>query len=272
MLMDLVDHVVGVDPDRDRITAAVVSAKTQGELAWRTFPATARGYRAVQRWAGEFTETGRRAWAIEGSGSFGAGLATALAANEEYVIEFDHPRSRAATDGAKSDALDAVRAARETLGRAAWSSPRARGAREGLRTLIVAWESAKIARVAAINILKALIVTAPEDDRAMLRAIQTVARHRDPLRQTRHHLPRRSRPESDHNLAEGLRRHALGLLLEQPYPFSRLTQLGGLLLRDAGLHPLFDIGFLQPVRQTRLTRFRSPSRSDSTGLRACQRP
>ena len=71
MLMDLVDHVVGVDPDRDRITAAVVSAKTQGELAWRTFPATARGYRAVQRWAGEFTETGRRAWAIEGSGSFG---------------------------------------------------------------------------------------------------------------------------------------------------------------------------------------------------------
>lgn len=40
---------------------------------------------------GEFTETGRRGWAIEGSGSFGAGLATALAANEEYVIEFDHP-------------------------------------------------------------------------------------------------------------------------------------------------------------------------------------
>jgi len=169
MLMDLVDHVVGVDPDRDRITAAVVSAKTQGELAWRTFPATARGYRAVQRWAGEFTETGRRAWAIEGSGSFGAGLATALAANEEYVIEFDHPRSRAATDGAKSDALDAVRAARETLGRAAWSSPRARGAREGLRTLIVARDSAKIARVAAINILKALIVTAPEDIREQLR-------------------------------------------------------------------------------------------------------
>ena len=40
--MNLVDHVVGVDPDRDRIT--MVSAKTQGELAWQTFPATARGY------------------------------------------------------------------------------------------------------------------------------------------------------------------------------------------------------------------------------------
>ncbi len=39
-LADLVDHVVGVDPDGDRVTAAVVCAKTQGELASKTFPAT----------------------------------------------------------------------------------------------------------------------------------------------------------------------------------------------------------------------------------------
>jgi hypothetical protein len=32
-LAELVDHVIGVDPDRDRITAAIVCATTQGELS-----------------------------------------------------------------------------------------------------------------------------------------------------------------------------------------------------------------------------------------------
>ena len=48
------------------------------------------------------------------------------------MIEFDHPSTRAAKDGAKSDPLDAARAARETLGRKTWSTPRSRGTREGL--------------------------------------------------------------------------------------------------------------------------------------------
>lgn len=30
MLSELIDHVIGVDPDRDRITVAVIDAKTQG--------------------------------------------------------------------------------------------------------------------------------------------------------------------------------------------------------------------------------------------------
>lgn len=47
-LAELVDHVIGVDPDRDRVTAAVVSVTTQGELASATFPATRRGYGSGQ--------------------------------------------------------------------------------------------------------------------------------------------------------------------------------------------------------------------------------
>ena len=43
-LAELVDHVIGVDPDRDRITAAVVCARTQGEIASKSFATTARGY------------------------------------------------------------------------------------------------------------------------------------------------------------------------------------------------------------------------------------
>jgi transposase len=169
MLADLVSHVIGIDPDRDRITAAVVCAKTQGSLASETFQATPRGYRAVRRWAEEWSQADRRAWAIESSGSFGAGLTSALVNAGEMVFEFDHPTSRASKDGAKSDALDAVRAARECLGRRSLATPRARGAREGLRTLIVARDSAKLARVAAINVLKALLVTAPAELREELR-------------------------------------------------------------------------------------------------------
>ncbi len=178
-LVDLVDHVVGVDPDRDRITAAVVCAKTQGELASKSFATSPRGYGQALRWVKEKTTDGRRAWSIESSGSYGAGLTATLVAKGEFVIEFDHPRTRPSKDGAKSDALDAVRAARETLGRKTWATPRSRGAREGLRALITARDSAKLARVAAINILKALVVTAPIDLREGLRGLplgQLVAR------------------------------------------------------------------------------------------------
>lgn len=171
MLTDLVDHVLGVDPDRDRITVAVVAARTQGVVASNTFPTTPRGYRAALRWAAEHTEQGRRAWAIEGAGGYGAGLATTLTAEGEHVVEFDHPSARPSKDGAKTDALDAIRAARETLGRTSWATPRSRGAREGLRTLITARDSAKVARISAINVLKALIVTCPVKLREELRRL-----------------------------------------------------------------------------------------------------
>lgn len=123
ILAELVDHVIGVDPDRDRVTAAVVCATTQGELASKTFPATRRGYGQASRWAQTHTTDDRRAWAIESTGSYGAGLVIVLAEKGEFVIEFDHPATLASKDGAKSDSLDAVRAARETLGRKTWATP-----------------------------------------------------------------------------------------------------------------------------------------------------
>jgi transposase len=102
MLVDLVDHVIGVDLDLDRITLAVVCAKTQGELVSKVFDTTARLSRRPVL-AETHTTAGRRAWAIEWSGSFGSGLASSLAEQGEFVIEFDHPTTRASKDGAKSD-------------------------------------------------------------------------------------------------------------------------------------------------------------------------
>ena len=128
MLADIVDHVIGIDPDRDRITASLVEASTGGELATAAFETTRGGYERLVAWADRHTSRESRAWAVEGSGSYGSGACAHLGAAGEQVIEFSHPRTAATSDGAKTDALDARRAAREVLGRSDLAVPRAPGA------------------------------------------------------------------------------------------------------------------------------------------------
>ena len=160
MLADIVDHVIGIDPDRDRITASLVEASTGGELATEAFETTRGGYERLVAWADRHTSRESRAWAVEGSGSYGSGACAHLGAAREQVIEFSHPRTAATSDGAKTDALDARRAAREVLGRQDLAVPRARGRREALRALETTRRGAQTARTAAINELKALIISA----------------------------------------------------------------------------------------------------------------
>ena len=175
MLADIVDHVIGIDPDRDRITASLVEASTGGELATEAFETTRGGYERLVAWADRHTSRESRAWAVEGSGSYGSGACAHLSAAREQVIEFSHPRTAATSDGAKTDALDARRAAREVLGRQDLAVPRARGRREALRALETTRRGAQTARTAAINELKALIVSAPVDLRDQLRGLTTAA-------------------------------------------------------------------------------------------------
>jgi transposase len=171
MLAELVDEVVGVDPDRDRITAAIIDARTQGQLDRIEVGACPAGYAALIEWADEHSSADRRVWSIEGAGSYGAGLTATLEGAGEWVVEFDRPSTRPTRDGAKSDGLDALRAARELLGRTQWAQPRARGVREGLRALLVARSTAERARTMSINALKALIVTSPVQLREELRVL-----------------------------------------------------------------------------------------------------
>jgi transposase len=173
MLADLVDHVIGVDPDRDRVTAAVVCANTGAEIDRGEFATTTGGYADALAWADERTSAETRMWSIEGTGSYGAGLAVTLGAGGEWVIEFDRPAAPAARDGAKSDGLDALRAAREALGRTKWATPRARGTREALPTMTVARNSAQQQRTATINELKAIVLTAPVAMRDTLAGLST---------------------------------------------------------------------------------------------------
>ena len=174
MLAELVDHVIGVDPDRDWVTAAVLDAATAGVLATGRFAANTDGYRQVVAWADEYSTATERAWAVEGTASYGRGLTAALSRDGEWVIEFDRATEKPAKDGSKTDELDAIRAARETLGRTKLASPRIhRGFREALRVHMVARDSAVRARTAAINELKAFVVTADDTLRQELRGLRT---------------------------------------------------------------------------------------------------
>ena len=162
-----VDFVVGVDTHRDSYTAAALDAGG-GLREVLTVSSDAFGGRRLLSFAGRCAP-GRRIWAIEGAGSYGAGLATFLLERGEWVAEIDRPRRPARRDGAKSDELDAVRAAREALTREHLAQPRRRGEREALRVLLAAREGAVRARTQALSLLKASIVSAPQGLRDQLR-------------------------------------------------------------------------------------------------------
>jgi len=108
-----------------------------------------------------------RLWALEGTGNYGAGLASFLAEAGEDVVEID--RVKRARRGGKNDQIDAVRAAREAISRETQVSPRQRGLREALRVVLTTRHAVLVSRTKAINELKALIVTAPEHLRSGLR-------------------------------------------------------------------------------------------------------
>jgi transposase len=113
---------------------------------------------------------GRRAFAVEGTGSSGAGLARFLADHGEQVFEVGRLR-RERRPGGKTDALDAVRAARSVLAQKRPATPRSSGEREALRALMAAREGAVNAKRAGLCQLRDLLITTPEPLRSELRSL-----------------------------------------------------------------------------------------------------
>jgi transposase len=148
-------------PHRRGLTAA-----TGQILATHTVPTTPAGYETLRTLADQ--HPGPRIWAIEGTGGYGAGLVQLLAGHDEWVVELDRPARPARRHGAKSDALDAVRAAREALGRDRLAQPRAGGRRAALGMLLAARRSAVDAATCAQQQLQAMVVTAPPGLRAQV--------------------------------------------------------------------------------------------------------
>ncbi len=172
MLADELDYVVGVDSHRDEHVVAVVTAPAGAVIAGKSVRANARGYRELLRVA-ERSAPGRRAWAIEGTGSYGAGVARYLAERGEVVLEVSRtPRAERRLRG-KDDTLDAARAARAALAADRLALPRSGERREALRLLLVARRSAVDVRREALAQLRGVIVTAPDRLRQELRLLPT---------------------------------------------------------------------------------------------------
>jgi transposase len=148
------------------LTAAAVTA-VGGLLGQLAVAADAAGYQQLLAFARTLVP-GRRCFAVEGAGSYGAGLTSLLAEQGEWMVEVDRPK-RPVRRGGKSDALDAVRAAREALSQERPAVPRRRGDREALRVLLATRRGAVTARTCAVNQLKALIASAPGELRGELR-------------------------------------------------------------------------------------------------------
>jgi transposase len=171
MLADLVELVIGVDTHKQTHTAAVVQAVSGAVVEQVTIAATPAGYQQLLRLANR--HHGRRVWAIESTGGYGAGLTRFLQANAEQVVELDRPKRAARRHGAKSDPLDATRAAREALAREQLAQPRAAGHRAALSVRLTARRSAVQAATDAQRQLHALVVAAPDSLRSRLRALTT---------------------------------------------------------------------------------------------------
>jgi len=104
---------------------------------------------------------------VEGTGSYGAGLARHLAGAGVRVVEAGRADRQDRRRQGKSDPLDAVSAARAAQSGRASGAPKGRdGAVEAIRALMADGRSARNERTQAINQARALVLTGPDDLRA----------------------------------------------------------------------------------------------------------
>jgi len=164
-------HILGVDTHADAHVAVALDGLGR-RLGHTTVPSTEAGYAALVGWAEEF---GTLACAgVEGSGSFGVGLARFLRARGVEVFQVNRPNRQHRRRFGKHDTTDAEAAARALQADTATGEPKsADGIAEMVRTLHVARRSALKARTQAANQLRALLVTAPEELRAQLHGLST---------------------------------------------------------------------------------------------------
>ncbi len=163
----------GVDTHADFHVAAAVD-EVGRVLGSEKFPATTAGYSALLEWLishGRLANVG-----VEGTGSYGAGLARYLATRAVGVVEVIRPNRQARRRRGKSDVIDAIAAALAALSGDASGVPTSHdGSVESVRALRVARAGAVKARTQAANQLRDLVLTAPEPLHAQLTGLARAA-------------------------------------------------------------------------------------------------
>jgi len=90
MLADIAEVVIGVDTHKDTHTAAIIDVRTGAVLDRATVSTDPDGYADLLTLAAH--HSGLRAWALEGSAGYGAGLTRHLTDAGEWVVELDRPQ------------------------------------------------------------------------------------------------------------------------------------------------------------------------------------
>ena len=177
MSEDRVDVFGGVDTHRDTHVAAVVDSAGR-VLGSESFSADGAGYRGMVAWFGSPGRLVRVG--VEGTGSYGAGLARFLADAGVEVVEVNRPnRQLRRQRGGKSDSVDAEGAARAAASGQATAVPKSGdGPVECLRMLLVARRSATKARTQAANQIHSVTVGAPEQVKRQLKGLNLRAQVR----------------------------------------------------------------------------------------------
>ena len=166
--------ILGVDTHLEFHVAVAVDHLGR-RLGEASVPTTAKGYEMLLRWAEAFGPV--RCAGVEGTSSYGAGIARHLRTHGIEVLEVERPkhlRRSSRRNRQKSDPSDAEAAARVVLAGEASGVPKSADGRvEMIRVLRAARRSAVKARTQAANLLQGLRVTAPEHLLKRLRGLST---------------------------------------------------------------------------------------------------
>ena len=165
--LERTDVIVGVDTHKDGHVAVAIDG-LGGRLGESCLPATNSGYAQLLEWAKTLGRV--HAFGVEGTGSYGMGLARFLRRHAQTVIEVSRPpRAGQRRLAGKSDSIDAEHAARQVLAGKATATPKLTdGAVEAIRLTRIARNTAVKAHTQAIVTLKATLVTASDQVRAKL--------------------------------------------------------------------------------------------------------
>jgi len=169
-MTETVTVVGGVDTHKDLHVAAAIDRGDGALLGTAEFSTTRSGYRALLRWLVTFGEL--EAVGIEGTGSYGAGVARFLTEAGIRVFEVDRPDRSDRRRRGKSDTLDAEMAARAVISGRRLSAPKGKNGRvESLRVLRLTRSTAVRSRVKALQLLRNHAIAAPDEVRDQVRSL-----------------------------------------------------------------------------------------------------
>ena len=168
------DVIVGVDTHKDNHVAVAIDG-LGGRLGDIVVPTTIAGFEELLAFCLAYVGSAGRliGFGVEGTGSYGVGLARYLRNHGHDVHEIARP-ARAAERrlAGKNDTIDAEHAARQLLAGHGLSTPKtADGAVETIRLVKIAYDGAVQARTTAMITLKATLATGSEALRAELETL-----------------------------------------------------------------------------------------------------